>query len=212
MEKLKLQVKILSTLVGLFMIPFRPALAVTYEYIGNPLSAVSNSTLADHPIIFDFSTYNILPPDLTFDREGELPPASNVPVINWSLSVGQYRASGTDNLPFLQFSTDASGTITRWFFLVNPVTTDGKNQIAVLVGTELFASLLGPYLDFVQIDPGEILADFGKSTVEGKWLLLDPTPIPVPVPEPSTWAMLSVGFAALGIVSWRGRRRNLRHA
>ena len=30
---------------------------------------------------------------------------------------------------------------------------------------------------------------------------------PSPVPEPSTWAMLLIGFAGLGLVSWRAKTR-----
>jgi hypothetical protein len=33
-----------------------------------------------------------------------------------------------------------------------------------------------------------------------------------PVPEPSTWAMMAIGFAGLGIVGWRGSRRTAAHA
>jgi hypothetical protein len=29
------------------------------------------------------------------------------------------------------------------------------------------------------------------------------------VPEPSTWAMLLIGFAGLGLMGWRASRRNL---
>jgi len=84
----------LAALLGIVLIKTQAALAVTYKYIGKPLTSASGSTLSGHPIIFDYSTYNLLPADLTFDRDGEVPPASNVPAINWSLSVGQYQATG----------------------------------------------------------------------------------------------------------------------
>jgi hypothetical protein len=32
------------------------------------------------------------------------------------------------------------------------------------------------------------------------------------VPEPSTWAMMAVGFAGLGLMSWRGSRKTAAHA
>jgi PEP-CTERM motif len=112
---------------------------------------------------------------------------------------------------FFQFSTDSSGTITGWFFLVTPVTTDGKNQINVIAGTEFFESILGPYLDSVIVFPstGGMFTDFAISTKEGNWSLIDPTPIPVPptsIPEPSTWAMMLLGFAGLGYARYRRAR------
>ena len=138
------QIRFLAILFGILLIQLRPAFAVSYEYIGRLLPPGTGSTLAGHPIVFEFSAYNILPPDLTFDRDRELPPASNVPAINWSVSIGQYQAAGVGTPEFFQFSTESSGTITGWFFLVTPVTTDGKNQINVIAGTEFFELILGP--------------------------------------------------------------------
>jgi PEP-CTERM motif len=31
-------------------------------------------------------------------------------------------------------------------------------------------------------------------------------------PEPSTWAMMAIGFATLGVVGWRGSRRTVAKA
>jgi hypothetical protein len=218
---------LLATLLG---VPYQ-ALAVTYEYIGAPLSSGTGSTLDGHPIILEFSTYNVLPPDLTFDRTADVAPTSNVPVINWSVSIGQYQATGVgdpaggdvtlapdgvfqpapaNDFYFLQFSTDSSGAITGWFFFANPVTTDRKNLIAIAVGTEFYASIVGSYKDFVQVNPNRVgtsFTDLAISTVDGQWLLVDSTPIVVPVPEPSTWAMLLLGLSTFKIAGYLSSRR-----
>jgi len=75
-----------------------PARAVTYEYLGSPLSSdTGNGGLLGHPIIFEFSTYDLLPANLSLHTAGQIGPSSSVPIINWSVSIGQYQASGVGN-------------------------------------------------------------------------------------------------------------------
>jgi hypothetical protein len=63
------------------------AKAVVYQYISLPLTADYGTTLGGHPIIFDFSTYNVLPDNMSFG-------SPSIPVVGWSIIVGQYQASG----------------------------------------------------------------------------------------------------------------------
>jgi hypothetical protein len=197
--------------------PVVAAAAVVYEYTGMPLTSTAGEygdTLISDLITIKFSTYDILPANLTFNRMGETGPASSVPIINWSVDVGPYQASGTGDplggtttvinghftitpntdLYYFQFDTDASGKITDWFFFANPVTTDQKYLIAVASGADQYPSILGNYDDFVQVNPNMIGASYialGINSDPGNWRL-------VAVPEPSTWMMLLTGLGGLG--------------
>lgn len=200
-------------LLGMLLLPTQHASAVTYEYIGSPLSSDFGSTLNGHPIIFQFSTYNLLAPNLTFDRANDPFAPSNVPVINWSLSVGRYQASGAGFPWTLWFATNSAGAITGWFFFANPVTTDANGLLSVAVGTQFYPTIYGPYKDSVQLGrnvEGEPYTDFGRSVIDGNWLVLDSTPIALVTPgapEPSTWAMMLLGFAGIGFMAYRRKNK-----
>jgi hypothetical protein len=109
------------------------ASALTYQYVGEPLVSDYGQTLAGHPTIFDFTTYNLLPPNLLSDPDGLTIPQSSAPVIDWSVSIGQYQATGIGNpgtpssngFYFLLFDTNSIRSITGWFLQFDPVTTDG---------------------------------------------------------------------------------------
>jgi hypothetical protein len=192
------------------------AKAVTYQYVSTPLTADFGTALAGHPIIFDFSTYNILPANLS-DVQNLSAPAFSVPVIDWFVSVGPYQTSGagpptrSGGLVFLVFDTNSVHAITGSSFVESAPTSDG-HQITVSESVAGgIGSIFGLVSDFVQINPNvnDTYSDIGTATVPGAWTLLDPTiiaaPIP-PVPEPSTWAMLLLGFAAIGFVGYRRSR------
>jgi PEP-CTERM motif len=227
--------KILTSAFALLTIAISAAAnAVTYEYIGSPLTSAFGSTLQGHPIIFEFSTYNLLPANLFSDPTGRTIPASSVPIINWSASIGQYQASGIGNpaggdatvapggttfqagrangFYFLLFDTNSLGAITGWFFELNPVTTDGASLINFASRSSAETqSIFGSYADIVQVNPnviGTSFTEFGGATEPGTWILLDATAIAA-IPEPSTWAMMLIGFAAIGFA---GYRRSLRPA
>jgi PEP-CTERM motif len=215
------------------------AAAVTYEYIRAPLTSEVGTTLSGHPIIFEFSTYNLLPANLSYNQSGLIGPDFSVPIINWSVSVGQYQATGIGNASanvaqsgntfvatgsngmfFLMFDTNSIGQITGSSFLVNPVTTDGGDLISVREETPGIMQVIdaGGALQsaVVQVNPNELDANFtdlASAETPGSWILLDSTPIaedstPIAeaVPEPSTWAMLLIGFAGMGAISYRRRR------
>lgn len=198
-----------------------PALAVTYEYIGNPLvsaTGVSASNIVNHPLIIEFSTYNLLPANLTLSRGGQ--PASSVPIINWSVSIGAYQASGSgdplggtdlqngnsyiasvnNDLYYFQFGTNSAGVIDGWFFETDPVTTDQDYLVNIVSSSLQNLSILGDYNDIAQVNPnfiGTSYISLAANTDPGSWYLIDSTPIAVP--EPSSWMILLVGFVGLGL-------------
>jgi hypothetical protein len=193
--------------------------AVEYLYTGSPLTSAFGSTLQGHPIIFEFSTYNLLPPNLFSDPTGQIIPASSVPVINWSVSIGQYQAIGIGNpgtgpsngFGFLLFNTNSQGAITGWFFELNPVTTDGASLINFEARSPgLFQSIFGSFTDLVQVNPnviGTSFTDFGGATHQGTWSLIDPTPI-ASVPGPIAGVGLpGLILASGGLLGWWRRKR-----
>jgi hypothetical protein len=209
--------------------------AVEYLYTSSPLTSAFGSTLEGHPIIFEFSTYNLLPPDLFSDPNGRTIPASSVPVINWSVSIGQYQANGIGNpaggdatvtpggnlfqagrangFYFLLFDTNSQGAITGWFFELNPVTTDGASLINFAARSPgLFQSIFGSFTDIVQVNPnvvGTSFTDFGGAIDQGTWSLIDPTPI-ASVPAPIAGAGLpGLILAGGGLLGWWRRRQKI---
>jgi len=215
----------LSYLVGYICLAWSSsAAAVTYEYISATLASEVGNTLSDHPIIFEFSTYNLLPANLSYNQSTVIGRDFSVPIINWSVSIGQYQATGVGNpsanvvqsgnafvatgsngMFFLMFDTNSNGQITGSSFLVNPVTTDGVNLISVGEETPGVIEVIdaGGALQsaVVQVNPNEIgtnFTDLASAETPGSWILLDSTPIAEAVPEPSTWAMLLIGFAGIG--------------
>jgi hypothetical protein len=222
----------LSYLVGCVCLAWSSsAAAVTYEYISAPLVAEFGNTLSGHPIVFEFSTYNLLPADLSYNQSAVIGPDFSVPIINWSVSVGQYQATGVGNpsanvvqsgnkfaatgsngMFFLMFDTNSAGQITGSSFLVNPVTTDGTNLISVREEAPGVLQVIDAgalQSAFVQVNPNEIGAtftDLASAATPGNWILLDSTPIAEAVPESSTWAMLLIGFVGISFANWRARR------
>jgi hypothetical protein len=205
------------------------AKAVEYSYMSSPLASAFGSTLQDQPIIFEFSTYDVLPPNLLSAPAGRTIPASSVPIINWSVTIGQYQANGIGNpaggdltvtpagmfeagrangFYFLLFDTNSQGAITGWFFELNPVTTDRASLIAFAGQSPgQFQSIFGSFTDIVQVNPnvvGTSFTDFGGAVDRGTWSLIDPTPIPS-VPAPG------VGLPGLvlasGLFAWWRRQR-----
>lgn len=184
--------------------------AVTYQYVSPPLISSVGSTLGGHPIIFDFTTYRLLRPNLSFDIIGRTTPFFSAPIIDWSVSIGQYEATGTGNLDgganglyFIAFDTDSTAEITNWVFEINPVTIDAKHIISVVSGGGPNQSTI------VQVNPlSGPFTDLASTSERGTWSLLDSTIIPggPPIPEPSTWAMLLAGFAGLSFMGWRAAK------
>jgi hypothetical protein len=200
---------------------------VTYVYTGLPLTSEAGTVLQGDAVYFQFSTPNPLPADLSEVPTNLLPPASSVPVLSWSVSVGPYQASGSclgvgvnvvgttfvaepcNNSYFVLFDMDAAGTIDGWIFEVNPVTTDGENLINVSSEspstiTTIFTT--GTVAEYVQINPNIYGTSYTEAAVAvdpGSW-----TEEVEEVPEPVSLSLLSAGIVALGMV----RRRKLPQA
>lgn len=64
---------------------------------------------------------------------------------------------------------------------------------AFLSGGDLYVNFSGTHL----VSGDIVTVDFSSSVV---------------TPEPSTWAMMALGFAALGLAGWRGSRKTAAHA
>jgi hypothetical protein len=56
---------------------------------------------------------------------------------------------------------------------------------------------------FLSDNAGDII----EGDISNATLTVAVTPPPIAAPEPSTWAMISIGFAGFGFVSYRSRRR-----
>ena len=174
-----------------------------YQYSGPSLTSYYGSSLQNASISFEFSTPNPLPPNLSFDPNGLLPPQYSVPVTDWSVSVGPYQAKSTpDNaLAFLLFDTDASGRITGWFVALDAVTTDDANLLFVAFRSPgLFPTIYGSFTDFVQVNPNLLGAGFTEFAGAGP---------PVAVPGPTIGAGLPGLIFAGGclLAWWRNKRR-----
>ena len=113
-----------------------------YDYSGQTFTAVAGvgSPFQNASISFQFSTPNPLPPNLSYGGVGP-PPEFNVPVTDWSVSVGPYQANGSGlvdlmgpgfGLYYLMLDTNASGRIPGWLVFLDALTTDGANGLAVV--------------------------------------------------------------------------------
>jgi hypothetical protein len=179
------------------------------------LTSEFGSTLQSDTITFEFLTPNPLPPNLSDVSNSVSPPASSVPVLDWSVSVGPYQANGSclgvgfagacNNSYFVLFNTNSIGAIDGWLFLVNPVTTDDENLIAVASGspaTLMTIFTTGVVADYVQVNPNAIGAEFTEFAVAvnaGSW---------TEVPEPNSGAILASGIVLLvGVTLLAGERR-----
>jgi hypothetical protein len=131
----------------------------------------------------------------------DLPPKAATPSTpeGWSLEVFgnsafQYFACGSDQYP----GDCASKTLPNgpYHIFISPP-TNGPNLIVDVDASEYFVTSTKPLLYDISIDlpPGY--------SIEG----LQPGLFPPNVPEPSTWAMLLIGFAAVGFAGYRRRSK-----
>ena len=119
----------------------------------------------------------------------------DVQPLTYSFSDGSITATpANSNFDFFSVSTNTTGHITSWDIRIfTPPYLGGT-----FAGTQLLTS----NVEDITID-APAAVDFAASLQsEGRWRVsIGPS-----VPELSTWAMLLIGFAAIGLVSWRRTR------
>jgi hypothetical protein len=88
----------------------------------------------------------------------------------------------------------------------NPTYANWTREFAsVLAGKTLGGLTIELFASF-SFEPPFIIASTNGAIDN---VALGPPLPPVPVPEASTWAMMALGFGALGLAGWRSRRRSV---
>ncbi len=199
----------LAGLLALSLVGATPAAAaVTYHYSGGPSPTNTRdggvvSYIDLHaPITFDFTVASALAANLT----GVDIKAS---VLSWVASGGkpQSTAASSDIGAFLSrlvLSTDASGNIFNW-------NIPGSSHTAALPGLEMgfyFDGISGPHEALAWYDSasGRTLGGAVSHSDIGTFTRLGGSA--GGVPEPTTWALMVMGFGAVGL-SLRRRRTAL---
>jgi hypothetical protein len=132
-----------------------------------------------------------------------------------TLRIGTSFATGADfgnwsTVATQETSNDGLTLLGSGFGFGNNILSTGffSTNNAGVLGT-LYGELLTGSVNFYvnDVDPFDNFYDF-KQGVEGSLINVGTGPVVVPgVPEPSTWAMMLVGFAGLGLAAQRRRRR-----
>jgi hypothetical protein len=125
---------------------------------------------------------------------------SNVTPVAFSFSAGPEtltNAAFNPNFTSFQFSTDATGKITAWDIVIG---LGGEGQINIDNYSGNIGDQVAVGANFkgdANFDPGEA---FALNRVAGDF------EIAAAVPEPSTWAMMILGFASIGAMTYRRRK------
>ena len=192
-------------LIAAAMAMATPAWAtVTYVYGGSPSpnntrdGGIVTYINQNAPITFSFTVANALAGNLS---------ASDIKasILNWTVSGGkpQSTTGSGDIAAFLnrvRLDTEASGNITGWNII-------GSGNIAAIPNDTLefyFDSISGPHdtLKWYPATGGSSLGGAVSTTSAGTFVRLND--VAGSVPEPASWALMFVGFGAVG---WSLRRR-----
>jgi hypothetical protein len=171
---------------------------VTFNYVGaNFTNAHDPFTLTEH-LTGTISFATPLAANLTLNPGTT---NSNVTPVAFSFTAGPETLSSVafnPNFTSFQFSTDAAGNITAWDIVIG---LGGGGQINIDnfsgIGNAGDQAAVGAnFHGDANFDPQEA---FALNRVAGQF------EIAAAVPEPSTWAMMILGFAGVGAMTYRRR-------
>jgi hypothetical protein len=186
----------LNSSTTLDFLPFDPRLGtltdVTASLSGDVLAlvTVNNSSLANQTVRTDvLGSEEVLGPNLLFDTLGYSAESGDAPaptgLSGTTKATATYQGSGSASTPLTGF-IGGSGLIEITVRdVANPLLQQGCCSVSGLAGDD---------------DPTVTLT-YTFTSPHGRM-----PPPSTPVPEPSTWAMMLVGFAGLGLAGWRHRR------
>jgi hypothetical protein len=155
--------------------------SVVYTYTGNDFTTVEPPYTVNDKVTGSFTTSTAIAPSVTLD------PISPI-AFSFSDGVQTVTDATSGQTSTLEISTDSSGNITEWFILLNfpggQIFT-GNSAITVTdAGT-----------NFPTVSQAENFGSPGQWTMAGA------------APEPSTWAMMLLGFAGIGFLTYRRKNR-----
>jgi hypothetical protein len=163
---------------------------VIYSYTGNPFNVFAGvSCPSTCDITASFTVAQALPDDLSYDAL-----VTNITPIAFSITDGVNTFTQLSNLSqtLISIGTDGSGTINKWdFYLIasgspgGSLATYAPNQDNIFQDYSQFTSSAYAYN---RNDPGT-------------WSVSA-------VPELSTWAMMLIGFAGVGFVTYYRAKKN----
>jgi hypothetical protein len=175
---------------------------VTYNYVGAVFLGAHDPFTLSEKLTGTISFAAPLAANLTLNPSST---NSNVTPVSFSFTAGPETltsAAFSPNFTSFQFSTDAAGNITAWDIVIG---LGGGGQINIDNYGSGFSGNIGDQVAVganfhgdSNFDPSEA---FALNRVAGQFEMA------AAVPEPSTWAMMIMGFAGIGAMTYRRRQR-----